>query len=1086
MVAVKLAQYALRKKVYLSEIGIESNPSSNRKISFVSKYIDLPFLHFNKKYLDEAQRYEGSLKITANYRGEERIGKGKIMNKQEWQDPTFLWKGREKERAYYMPFPDFQAALEDGQVTGAKSSWYFDLAGDWDFKYLSSYYQKWSDECWDSITVPSCIQMQGYEEPVYTNVNYPHPVDPPFVPDENPCSIYKRRFSLPPAWQGRRTYLVFEGVNSAYYLLINGQEIGYSQSSHNIAEFELTDYLQPGENEIMVKVLKWCDGSYLEDQDFFRFTGIFRDVYLLSRSNAHVRDVDIITTENKLSIIAEVTERAEIYLFDGRQLIAQKELISGKAEIVVEGARTWTAETPYLYSLILVSAEEYLPFKVGFRSIRVSAEGEVLVNGCPIKLKGVNYHSTHPQTGHTISREDILNDLKLMKKLNINAIRTSHYPQTPYFLSLCDELGFYVIDEADIEMHGFVSRYTGWEYKSYDKDWLTDHPLWEEALMERVRRMYEWDKNHVSVLMWSLGNESGYGRHFDKMGEWIKSKDKTRLLHYERANMLGTPALFDVVSHMYTSVDKLKEMAQDQDKRPVFLCEYAHAMGNGPGDVYDYTEIFYQHPKLLGGCIWEWADHVVERDGKRYYGGDFGELTNDSNFCVDGLVFADRSLKAGSREVAAAYAPFRINIKDEKAGLVEIENRFDFINLQEFSIQWWLETDGQMIQQGMINEDIPARLFKEIQLPMALPQSHQFATTLNFRLLDDAGRVGVLAGNQRRESSEERGEHVNQKWWGLMVETGVQLELKTIQRLNQRLLQPEDNFPYIKQDQDQIILGNGQIQYVFSKHTGLLEEMKYGEVNLLTSPLCLSAFRAPTDNDRKIKHSWGLFADNRSAWNLNRQFHKCYQIEAESAENRIQVMVEGSLAGVARVPFARYRAVYTITGDGYLQVKIQAGIEERCIWLPRFGVEFSLLNEINHFEYFGKGPWENYQDSSHLSPLGRYQSTAAAEYVAYVKPQEHGNHEETRYLKLYNAGNDMGVSVETDQQFAFRVSEYTSAELTDKRHDFELVKSGSTEIRIDYKVSGLGSGSCGPELLEKYRLLEKELEFEFYLKPFRS
>lgn len=972
------------------------------------------------------------------------------MNKREWQDPTFLSKGREKERAFYIPFESLESARKyQDNFENEKSDRFFSLCGEWDFQYVKEICDEfYEDEKWDKIEVPSCIQMLGYEEPYYTNVNYPHPIDPPYVPDENPCSIYRKHFILNDEWKKRRTFLIFEGVNSGYYVYINGKEIGYSQSSHNIAEFEITGYLNEAENEIMVKVLKWCDGSYLEDQDFFRMTGIFRDVYLISRENDHIRDISIVTGEENLKLKIEGEKEAKVFLYDEETLLEERILEKGRGEIVLKTVKKWTAETPNLYTLIVAYAGEYLPFRVGFRSISVSNKGEVLINGSPIKLKGINYHSTHPTKGHTLSKEEVRNDLILMKKLNINAIRTSHYPQTPYFLALCDEMGFYVIDEADIEIHGFVSMYSGWEYKNYSKDWITDNPLWEEAFVERVRRMYEWDKNHVSILMWSLGNESGYGSHHDKMGKWIKERDGLRLLHYEGANQVGNPKIFDVVSYMYPSLDKLKEISKEE-KRPVFLCEYSHAMGNGPGDVSDYMELFISHDNIIGGCIWEWADHVILREGKRYYGGDFSEPTHDGNFCVDGLVFADRSLKAGSREVAASYYPIRAKIMEEKGSLL-LSNHFDFINLKEFEVKWWLEVDGEVMKEGLFREDIEPHSEKEISLPFHLPKEHQFATTLNLKLL----REGDL-------------------------DTRIQLKFLSIPRKSERLLKAPPFNSYFKEEKTKIVLGNEEVCYTFDKNKGILEEIIYGEKNLLRKPFLLTAFRPPTDNDRKIKMKWGLFEDNQSAWNLNKTFHKCYEIKKEGHK----VFVTGALSGVARVPYARYQAIYELLTSGYLRIRIQAEIDEKCIWLPRFGMEFAVKREMKKFSYFGKGFYENYEDSSHLSPIGKYESDTEKEYVPYVKPQEHGNHGETVYLQIYDE-DGIGLSFETDEVFSFKVSDYSTEELTVKTHDFDLVKSKDTEVRIDYRVSGLGSNSCGPELLPKYRLSEKNITFEFYVRPF--
>lgn len=423
--------------------------------------------------------------------------------------------------------------------------------------------------------------MEGFEPPYYTNVNYPYPVDPPYVPDENPCGVYRTWFDC--ADLTKKTYLVFEGVNPCFYLVINGQEIGYSQCSHCTAEFDVTPYLHEGKNEIIVKVLKWCDGSYMEDQDFFRMTGIFRDVYVLTRPAEHVQDVEIHANLTELSV--KVTAPAgdlTACLYDGDTCIQKQPVIDGKADFTVPDARPWSAEVPNLYTLVLEGFGEFIPVPVGFRTIAISPKGELLINGVSVQLKGVNHHDTDPVKGHVMSLEDIRRDLCLMKKLNVNAVRTSHYPPAPEFIRECDRLGLYVVDEADIEMHGFVTRETLWSYHMYDRTWPTDHPDWGEALMERMRRMVERDKNSCSVIMWSIGNESGYGCHYDDMCRWTKQRDPERLIHYERANMLNTPTMYDVESHMYREFSDLIADGEKDDSRPLFLCEYAHSMGNGP------------------------------------------------------------------------------------------------------------------------------------------------------------------------------------------------------------------------------------------------------------------------------------------------------------------------------------------------------------------------------------------------------------------------------------------------------------------------------------------------------------------------
>ncbi len=993
------------------------------------------------------------------------------MNKTEWQDPQFLQKGREKERAYFNPYHNMDTAL---QGIKEQSGAYELLNGTWEFKYYEKYYEVPDViEQWDSIPVPSNWQMYGYDKPYYTNVNYPHPVDPPYVPDDNPCGVYKRIFNIDKNWLERETYLVLEGVNSCYYLSVNGVEMGYSQCSHMPAEFRLTPFLKEGDNELMVKVLKWCDGSYLEDQDFFRLSGIFRDVYLLSRGRNHIRDIEI--NSDLSSVTARINtvnyqndgEEEPVWssLYDGDILIEKKKVIDGAVTFTVDNPRLWTAETPNLYTLVFQMQDEFIPIQTGFRTIAATNRGELLINGTSVKLKGVNHHDTHPTNGHVMSIEDIRKDLITMKRLNINTIRTSHYPPTSEFLQLCNQYGFYVVDEADLEMHGFVSKITGWEYKAYAKDWLTDDPLWEEALLERIRRMVERDKNHPCVIMWSLGNESGYGSHYDKMCEWIRSRDQVRLIHNERANMVDNPPCVDVVSYMYVDLQTLEKEGKEKDKRPYFLCEYSHAMGNGPGDVKDYMDVFYRYPRLIGGCIWEWADHTVLKDGKYYYGGDFGEATHDGNFCADGLVFADRSLKAGSLEAKAAYQYMKAELAEGTCGKLIVTNLHDFTNLKEFRLKWELTRDGEAVDQGEVFLDLEPHQSKEIVLGYSLPADCRLGCFLNLTLvkLHDCG------------------------WAEAGYETAmVQLALPEVQadswfyKADKENLQASRADFRIEENKDVLkIHCSDDSEYSFDKNRGKLLGIRAKGQDLLTEEAKLTAWRAPTDNDRHIKHRWGLFADNIIAWNMNRLFHKCYQLEwKECGEGVITVNVTGSLAGVAREPFARYEACYTIDPHGYLTIEMNVKIHKDCIWLPRFGFEFVLPEEMEQIEYFGKGPHENYIDMCHHVKTGRFHSTVSGEYVPYIMPQEHGNHTGVKYLKVHN---DKGLALEffSEKGFECNISHYSSEQLTKAAHSHELERGRQTIVRVDYKVSGIGSHSCGPELIEKYRLSEKEFRFSF-------
>lgn len=937
-----------------------------------------------------------------------------------YEDLTKLQMNREPQRAYYIPYDTLEKALEGNKE---KSAYYKLLNGEWDF----AYFERDIDvpeviTKWDKITVPSNWQMKGYDIPYYTNVNYPYPVDPPYVPDDNPCGVYSLNINLDNKWSDRDTYIVFEGVNSCLYLYVNDVLVGYSQGSHLQSEFDISKYVKEGSNNVKVKVLKWCSGSYLEDQDFFRLSGIFRDVYLLSRDKNCVKDIEIQADCNTLSVSEE-----DYVLYDGKNQVETLE------DIIL-----WNAEKPYLYTVVVKSGSEYIPFKVGFREIAVSESGELLINGVSVKLKGVNRHDTHPVNGHYTPYDFMKAELLTMKELNINCIRTSHYPPTPEFMNLCDELGFYVVDETDIEIHGFTSRYTGYEYDIENKDWICGQKQWENAFVERAIRMVERDKNHPCVIMWSMGNESGYGSNHDAMIAWTKNRDESRLVHYEGASLIEDKCDVDVVSRMYSSVDFIEEYAKDEEKkRPFYLCEYSHAMGNGPGDVWDYWQKIYKYPKLIGGCIWEWADHTVIVDGVCKYGGDFGETTHDINFCCDGMVFADRSFKAGSLEIKAIYQNIKTKLEGNE---LTVTNRFDFTNLKEYKLLWHVVCDGEIIKAGELICDVEPHKTEKYTIHFTLPKSCKLGCYLDISLVGE------------REVAVEQ--HA--------------LPVLIVKETN-----ANTNSAEFVEEGHLIKITGKNFNYVFNKHYGSFESIVVnGEERMAAMPQ-LSVWRAPTDNDRHMKDKWGLFLDNRFAENYNRVFTKVYSCEVK--ENKI--IVNGNLSGIARAPFFRFNTVYEILDSGEIKVKLQGNVRENCLYLPRLGFEFYMPKNNEAFKYYGMGPVENYVDMCHHTKVGLYESTASKEYVPYIYPQEHGNHIKTKFVEIG------GLRFETEKEFEFGVSKYSSETLTNAMHTDEIVESDNIIVRIDYKNSGIGSNSCGPELLEQYRLDDKEINYEFSIVP---
>ncbi len=924
----------------------------------------------------------------------------------KYEDLQFIHENTLPPRAHYIPYDTLEKALAGDRT---RSNFFTLLNGEWDFKYYpcdTDCPEKITD--WDKVTVPSCWQTTGYEPPYYTNVNYPIPVDPPYVPDDNPVGVYRKIINVGADMAARENYLVFEGVSSCVELFLNGRYVGFSTVSHCTSEFALE--LAEGENEIIAKVYKWCAGTYLEDQDFFRNNGIFRDVYLLSRNQGHLHDLSVGYDDKSFWCDCAYT------LFD-----ADKNVTKAEAPIL------WNAEKPYLYTAVIEHAGEFIPVKVGFRTQSVTDSGELLINGVSVKLKGVNHHDTHPDNGYCMTVDEMRDELLKMKQLNINCIRTSHYPPQPVFLELCDELGFYVIDEADVETHGFscLGGYTSHEI------WPCKDPAWREAHIDRAERLLQRDKNHTSVIMWSLGNEANDGKNFEAMAEYIKANDTKmgyrRLIHYEncydKSNKFCAkdPDFVDVVSRMYATVDQIEEYRATGDNRPFFLCEYSHAMGNGPGDIKDYWDHIYATPQVIGGCIWEWADHVSPlKDGHYGYGGDFGEATHDSNFCVDGLVFADRSFKAGSLEAKSVYKPFDTTYEN---GTLTVLNRYDFTSLGELCMSYEYEVDGKVVSEGKL--DISAAPHESQSVRLELESVFcSLGAYLNVYLKDKEG-------NEIGFSQHE-------------IRKGMQA------------LKPAESVEIVQEGSIAVIAGKG-FEHRFDMKRGRLCRVD----GLTEAPVDLTVWRAPTDNDRKI----------RSQWEGTERYNKCFSKVYEAVVKGNAITVKGSLAGVSRMKFLDYTVCYTFFEDGRIDVSLEGIFDTERSFLPRLGFEFKISED--NFKYFGYGPAESYVDMHNGSKMGMYESDVRGEYVDYVKPQEHGNHYNTKYLAIG------GYEFVGNEGFEFNVSSYCADTLATTAHNFELKEDEYNTLRIDYKVSGIGSNSCGPALLEKYRLNDESISFNF-------
>jgi beta-galactosidase len=1002
-----------------------------------------------------------------------------IQVKPYWENPGILHENRQPPRTSYIPYQDEEAASSGKR---GRSPYYQTLNGSWKFRYhpsvkevTDSFYRTEEDvSAWDDLIVPSCWQTNGYDQLHYTNVNYPIPCDPPYVPDANPAGLYVREFQLPESWDGKDQYLVFEGVNSCFYLWANGSYVGYSQGSRIPAEFDVTAFLKPGFNKIAVMVLKWCDGTYLEDQDLWRFSGIYRDVYLLARDKAHIRDVfnrqELNADYSKAILRSEIEAcgavevKAVLKDATGAGVASVNAMVDGKGTISIEMTDPvlWNAEQPYLYTLTLYAGEEVLHFAVGFKDVRVR-EGIFTVNGRPVKLKGVNRHDSHPVLGQTIPVNHMIKDLNLMKAHNVNTIRTSHYPNDPRFLDLCDKYGFYVVDEADLECHGLGTA-EGWAEGSFHR--LSVNPDWQEAFVDRAVRMVERDKNHACIVMWSMGNESGYGANHIAMAEWTRKRDASRPVHYEGAALKysGDPNVdfLDVHSRMYASVEEMEEFALDESQtKPLFQCEYSHAMGNGPGDLQDYWDVIYKYPKLMGGCVWEWCDHGIlteTADGVPYfaYGGDFGDKPNDGNFCIDGLVSPDRKPHTGLLELKKVIAPVRMEAVNLEEGIVRITNLYDFSSFSGLAFYWKVEIGGVTVQQGNVpGVDTEPQDSVEVKVPYRLPRAAEDGCylTLSVRTIQDSPWA-------------EAGHEVTFGQFALPVARKAEKTLEIAQ------------LPVRAVRKGHVLELEGfDFHHSFDMYDGMFTRISKHGVQFLQGPASFTIWRAPTDNDRRIRHNWQGDGFDRASMKV---YHADW---AESGDGGVDITVSFSLGGYIRYPILHGEAVWHVDGAGVIGLRVQVKVRETVPYLPRFGLQLVMPAGNEEVEYFGYGPHESYMDKRQSVKKGKYLLTVDEMFQSYVMPQENGSRYGTEWAVV---SNELGMGLRfssTSEHFSFNAAHYTPMDLTAAAHTCELAKRKETVVHLDYKVSGVGSSSCGPELLDKYRLAEKEFVFELMIKP---
>ncbi len=999
--------------------------------------------------------------------------------------------------ASFTPYTDVDAALK-----GVRTAPMFRLLnGVWRFYYNNSeldvddnfsnvYYD---DAQWVDMPVPSVWQTEGFGKPNYTNVIFPFPIDPPYVPDANPVGLYRRHFTLSDYVDGKRVTLTFDGVDCAYELYVNGAYIGYNTCSHMPTEFDITSVAKVGDNVVAVKVWQWAAASYIEDQDKWRLNGIFRDVYLTVTPKLYLADLvtrgslddnyknGILPVEVVLRNTGNAsgaTVKLNLLNKDGK--VIDSATVNGNvadhavltATLNVPDALHWTAETPHLYTLtaeVLVgdAVTQATAIQVGFRNVKI-VDGVFTINGKPVKIKGVNRHDFHCDTGAAVPRYAIEKDILLMKAHNVNAVRTSHYPNADYLYELCDQYGLYVIDEADQENHGFVM---GGDWGTSVKD-----PAWEPQYVHRAVRMVRRDINHASVVIWSLGNESSHGHCTREMSKAIRAIDLSRPVHYEsdyaydpegedtyagRFKRVGGDDV-DMVSRMYTNHEKLEKEGINEEKnpQPYFLCEYAHAMGNGPGGLAEYWDLFYKYPRLMGGCVWEWADHGLRAVGKDglpmfAYGGDFGDKPNDGNFCIDGLVTPDRKPHVGLLELKRAMQPAHFKAVDLKAGTFEITNKLDFADLSDYGITWIVEAEGCVVDSGSIGTvDVAAQQTESFTLPYTLPAS--------------SCKEHVLTISLRYRRSHKWAEAGTEMAWAQYV---LPVDVVKVVALPYRAALT------LSENKKRYIVNGEHFTATFSKLTGHLEGYIVNGKSMLLAPVQHCFYRAPTDNDKREVEQWKRLG-------LDRLMHKCKELTCVADGGTIVVTAKGRSASWATYKGINWTTTYTVDTAGRVAVRNAYAFDDGIdCWLPRVGMEFMLTGDMSQFMWYGLGEHESYRDKLLSAKIGLYKNAVADNHYPYIKPQENGNKHDTRYAAVYDM-RECGIRVEGEPLIDVSVHRYTHDALENAKHNYEIQCIDATVLHVDYGQSGVGTASCGPETLPQHQLKAGAIAYSFVIEPF--
>lgn len=1013
------------------------------------------------------------------------------------ENPQVQGRNRIAPHCSFIPQTSIQSALKDDPLT---SPFYLSLNGIWKFKWVRNpdtrpkdfYRNDFDDNDWDEVQVPGNWEMQGFGQLIYLDEEYPFPPYPPNIPEQwNPVGSYRREFILPENWVKRKVFICFSSVRSAFYLWVNGEKIGFSKGSKNPAEFDITSFLKQGKNVLAVQVFRWCDGSYLEGQDTWRLSGLERDVYLVSYPQTYIRDYNIIANLDnsyingllELKIQVRNSTDREIKDYSVRVLLQYDDQTIFKTEQLcslepfeekqlsfqkkVKKVKKWSAETPYLYDCVMCLFDslgapiEVVKSSIGFRKVEIK-KGQLMVNGIPIYLKGVNRHEWHPVTGRFVKRETMVKDITLMKKFNINAVRTSHYPDSPEWYNLCDKYGLYVIDEANIETHGMRFHPQGFSL-------ISDNPLWEKAFIDRTKRMYERDKNHPCIIIWSLGNEAGDGKNFEKTYAWLKDKDPSRPVQYEPADWQSHT---DIVCPMYADIWFLEEKYNKDPERPLILCEYAHAMGNSVGNLQDYWDVFRKYDNLQGGFIWDWVDQTIQKKNKEgvkfwAYGGDFGEPESlaDSNFCANGLVQADRSLKPHIWEVKKVYQNIWIEPVDVEKGVFSLINDFNFINLSGFKITWEITGDGLGIDQGeLASKNILPNQSQTFTIDLAkFKRKPGVEYFINFKSFTRKRRGVIPKGHLMAwDQIKLSQQHVNEE-----KEIAVNTDLSVVDK-NKNLFIRGKNFAI-----------------VFSKKKGTIDSWKFFNQELIKTGPKPNFWRAPTDNDRGngMQKRYGV-------WENAGPQKKIISLTVKEIN---QGVIEIKINSILSAGNSQYTTLFKVFGDGRVWVNnyYTAG-SDTLPPLPRFGMQMKIPKEFNFIKWFGRGPQESYQDRKTGAAVGIYSGYVSDQFYPYVRPQETGNKTDVRWLSITN-NNGIGMFFQGCPRLNVSCWPFESEVLEPKqsnesnRHGAEIRMGDIVTVNIDYQQMGVGGdNSWGARVHPEYRLTEHEYYYSFWMYPFMT